>query len=67
MGGIRAQEEGAAAYESAGIREGCPGDMQGVGDMRKALLFIASEIFTRLPFNRHLSLLIDKLVHWREQ
>ena len=41
--------------------------MQGVEDMSIVLLFIASEIFTRLPFNRHLSLLIDKLVHWREQ
>ena len=41
--------------------------MQGVEDMSRVLLFIASEIFTRLPFNRHLSLLIDKLIHWREQ
>jgi len=35
--------------------------------MKRLLFVMASEIFTRLPFNRHLSLLIDKLIHWREQ
>ena len=33
MGGIRAQEEGITAHERGGIREGCPGDLQGVGDL----------------------------------
>lgn len=47
VAGVRATEEGIIAHERGGIREGCPGDMQGVGDLRKALLFIASgDIYT---------------------